>query len=73
MDNLVEMTVFVPVSQYVKVEAAADEDSRSLESTASFLLSKWVASTQERVAGESAKHSLAVRTARSVADGRAEV
>ena len=73
MDNLVEMTVFVPVSQYVKVEAAADEDSRSLESTASFLLSKWVASTQGRVAGESAKYSLAVRTARSVADGRAEV
>ena len=73
MDNLVEMTVFVPVSQYVKVEAAADEDSRSLESTASFLLSKWVASTQGMVAGESAKHSLAVRTARLVADGRAEV
>lgn len=73
MCKYAELTVVVPASQYVRIEAAANEDSRSLESTASFLLSKWVASTQGRVAGESAKHSLAVKTARAVVDGRAEV
>ena len=36
----VELTVLVPVSQYVRVEAAAAEEKRSLESTASFLLSE---------------------------------
>ena len=48
MDKYVEMTVLVPVSQHVKVEAAAKEDSRSLESTASFLLSDWVLATWKR-------------------------
>lgn len=42
----VEMTVLVPVSQYVKVEAAATEGKRSLKTTASFLLSEWVLTTQ---------------------------
>ena len=46
--KLVEMTVFVPVSRYVKVEAAAAEDSRSPDSTASFLLSDWVMATHAR-------------------------
>lgn len=38
----VELTVVLPVTQYVRVEAAAAEGSRSLKSTASFLLSNWV-------------------------------
>ena len=59
MGKYVEMTVLVPVSQYVKVEAEAKGDSRSLESTASFLLSEWVLATQ----GHSTKPSLAVRPA----------
>lgn len=41
-----ELTVLVPVSQYVKVEAAAAEGKRSLKTTASFLLSEWVLTTQ---------------------------
>lgn len=47
MGKYVYMTVNVPVSQYVKVEAAAKEDSRSLKSTASFLLSEWVLATRK--------------------------
>ena len=42
----VELTVLVPVSQYVRVEAEASEKKRTLESTASFLLSEWVLATQ---------------------------
>ena len=53
MSRYVEMTVLVPVSQYVKVEAAANEDSRSLESTASFLLSEWVLATHSKQRGRS--------------------
>ena len=48
MDKYAEMIVLVPVTQFVKVEAAAKEDSRSLKSTASFLLSKWVLATSKR-------------------------
>ena len=48
MAKYVEMTVLVPVTQFVKVEAAAKEDSRSLKSTASFLLSEWVLATSKR-------------------------
>lgn len=40
-----EFTVWMPVSQFVKVEADAAERSRSPNSTASFLLSKWVHAT----------------------------
>ena len=47
MAKYVEMTVFVPVTQYVKVEAAAAKGKRSLESTASFLLSEWVLATRK--------------------------
>ena len=43
-----EMTVLVPVTQYVKVEAAANEDSRSPECAASFLLSEWVLATRRK-------------------------
>lgn len=43
-----EMTVLMPVTQYVKVEAAANEDSRSPESAASFLLSEWVLATRKK-------------------------
>ncbi|MBR4617294.1 MAG: hypothetical protein IKO55_16925 [Kiritimatiellae bacterium] len=46
--NYVEMTVLVPVSQFVKVEAEAAGSSRSTEDTASFLLSKWVLATHGR-------------------------
>ena len=46
-----ELTVHVLVSQYVKVEAAANESSRSLKSTASFLLSKWVLFTRANKGG----------------------
>lgn len=60
-----ELTVLVPVSQYVRVEAAAAEGKRSLESTASFLLSEWVLTTQ----GCSAKPSLAVRAAAEKGSG----
>ena len=48
MDEYVEMAVLVPVTQYVKVEAAAKEDSRSPESSASFLLSEWVLATRSK-------------------------
>ena len=65
MGKYVYMTVNVPVSQYVKVEAAAKEGSRSLKSTASFLLSKWVLSTRK---GRGAK-CRANRTNRSGKDG----
>ena len=44
----VELTVVLPVTQYVRVEAAAAEGSRSLKSTASFLLSNWVNATHQR-------------------------
>ena len=44
----VELTVVLPVTQYVRVEAAAAEDSRSPNSTASFLLSNWVNATHQR-------------------------
>ena len=60
MSKYAELTVLVPVSQYVKVEAAASENSRSLESTASFLLSKWVLATQGRKARKLAERSSAV-------------
>ena len=62
----VEMTVLVPVSQYVKVEAAATEGKRSLKTTASFLLSEWVLTTQRH----SAKPSLAVRAAAGKGRGK---
>ena len=65
MAKYVDMTVLVPVSQYVKVEAAAKEDSRSLKSTASFLLSEWVLSTRQ---GRGSK-CRANRTNRSGKDG----
>ena len=48
MCTYAELTVLVPVSQYVRVEAAAAEGKSSLESTASFLLSEWVLATQAR-------------------------
>ena len=53
MDRFVELTVVLPVSQYVRVEAAANGNSRSLESTASFLLSEWVLATHSRKHGDS--------------------
>ena len=69
-----ELTVLVPVSQYVKVEAVASEDSRSLKSTASFLLSKWVLATQGRNARELAGHSSAVNAGgRTLSAARREV
>ena len=61
-----ELTVLVPVSQYVRVEAAAAEEKRSPESTASFLLSEWVLTTQRH----SAKPSLAVRAAAGKGRGK---
>ena len=63
MVRYVEMTVLVPVTQYVKVEAAAKEDSRSPESTASFLLSEWVLATRKGGASKS-------RTNRTNGSGR---
>lgn len=69
-----ELTVLVPVSQYVKVEAVASEDSRSLKSTASFLLSKWVLATQGRNARGLAGHSSAVNAGgRTLSAARREV
>ena len=53
MNKYVKMTVLVPVSQYVRVEAEAKQNSRSLESTASFLLSEWVLATRK---GRGLKH-----------------
>lgn len=44
--NFAEFAVMVPASQFVKVEALAAERSRSLEATASFLLSEWVQATR---------------------------
>lgn len=44
----VELTVVLPVTQYVRVEAAAAEGSRSLKSTASSFLSNWVNATHQR-------------------------
>ena len=44
--NFAEFEVVVPASQFVKVEALAAERSRSLEATASFLLSEWVHATR---------------------------
>ena len=53
MCKYAELTVVVPASQYVRIEAAANEDSRSLESTASFLLSEWVLTTHSKQRGRS--------------------
>ena len=51
MSKYAELTVLVPVSQYVKVEAAAAEKKHSPDSTASFLLSQWVLATQSKKDG----------------------
>lgn len=40
-----DIVVWLPVSQYVRLEGAATEGKRSLESLASFLLSEWVNAT----------------------------
>lgn len=48
MDKFAVLTVDIPVSQYVRVEAAAAEGGRSPEDVASFLLSEWVLTTQRR-------------------------
>lgn len=53
MCKYAELTVVVPASQYVRIEAAANEDSRSLESMVSFLLSEWVLATHSKQRGRS--------------------
>ena len=53
--NFTEFTVFVPVSQFVKVEADAAEHSRSLVEEASFLLSEWVQSARRDTCAEDAR------------------
>ena len=68
-----EFTVMVPASQFVKVEALASERSRSLEATASFLLSEWVLATRMRKrARRSAPSKTGKRRARRPATPTAE-
>lgn len=47
MDNYAEINLELPVTQFVKLEAKAKENFRSADAEASFLLSKWVESTQK--------------------------
>ena len=44
-DNYTCLTVELPVSQFVKLEACATEHFRTPDAEASFLLSKWVEAT----------------------------
>ena len=50
MDNYAEIKVELPVTQFVKLEAKAKENFHSADTEASFLLSKWVLSTQKETA-----------------------
>ncbi len=50
-----DLTVLMTVSQYVKLEAAAEGNSRSPESEASFLLSDWVLATRGRAMAGAAR------------------
>lgn len=43
-----EITVWVPATQYARLEADALEEGRSVEEHASFLLPEWVATTRMR-------------------------
>ena len=45
-DNCTCITVELPVSQFVKLEACATEHFRTPDAEASFLLSKWVEATR---------------------------
>ena len=56
MCNTAEITLDLPASIFVRTEAVAAEENRSLESAASFLLSKWVESIPQGRARQ-AEHS----------------
>lgn len=64
--NFAEFAVMVPASQFVKVEALAAERSRSLEATASFLLSEWVQATR----AQKGRHGNSKRTTTRKAGAR---
>ena len=49
MNRCEEMTILVPVTQYVRIEGAAAANSLSLDAAASFLLSKWVQATCKKI------------------------
>lgn len=66
MDKSIEMTVLVPVTQYVRVEGAAAADSLSLDDTASFLLSQWVQATRGKDTVPSAARSSNRRAAERI-------
>lgn len=57
MDNYADITIELSATQFVKLEAKAKENLRSLDAEASFLLSDWVLNTLSK-----GKHSLTIST-----------